>query len=93
MLTRAGSDTIAHIATTSYSSKNTMLGLGLLDVGVCTVAALVAFAIFLKNKTRHRYPPGPKGFPLLGNIFDLPSNCQWTAYAEWSRKLGELDPC
>lgn len=68
-----------------------MLGLGLLDIGVCTVAALTALSIFLKNKARHKYPPGPKGLPLLGNVLDLPSNYQWIAYAEWSRKLGALN--
>ncbi|KAJ7648043.1 cytochrome P450, partial [Roridomyces roridus] len=31
-------------------------------------------------------PPGPKKLPLLGNLFDIPSSCEWKTYMLWSRK-------
>lgn len=34
-------------------------------------------------------PPGPKGYPLIGNLFDLPVNKAWLVYDEWSKTYGE----
>ena len=33
-------------------------------------------------------PPGPKGWPLIGNLLDIPRSNFVEAYAEWSRKYG-----
>lgn len=35
-------------------------------------------------------PPGPKGFPLIGNIFNMPVNKPWLVYEEWCKTYGEL---
>ena len=35
-------------------------------------------------------PPGPKGFPLIGNIFDMPVNKPWLVYEKWCKTYGEL---
>ena len=34
-------------------------------------------------------PPGPKGYPLIGNLFDLPVDRAWLVYEEWSKIYGE----
>jgi hypothetical protein len=34
-------------------------------------------------------PPGPKGYPLIGNLFDLPVDRAWLVYDEWSKIYGE----
>jgi hypothetical protein len=34
-------------------------------------------------------PPGPKGYPLIGNLFDLPVDKAWLVYDEWSNIYGE----
>ena len=34
-------------------------------------------------------PPGPKGYPLIGNLFDLPIHSPWLVYDEWSKIYGE----
>ena len=34
-------------------------------------------------------PPGLKGYPLIGNLFDLPVNDAWLVYDEWSKTYGE----
>lgn len=48
-----------------------ILGIKLVAAG--TVAYLIGYIIgFVKSSGRPQLPPGPKGFPLLGNISDLP---------------------
>ncbi|KAI0064614.1 cytochrome P450, partial [Artomyces pyxidatus] len=32
-------------------------------------------------------PPGPKGWPLLGNVLIIPQHAPWKTYASWSRKF------
>ena len=34
------------------------------------------------------YPPGPKPWPIIGNLLDSPKQSQWTAYTEMSKKYG-----
>ena len=56
-----------------------------------TVIVAVALLVFLKQRlSRPPYPPGPKGLPIVGNIYDLPPSCEWITYAKWSRQFGML---
>ena len=34
------------------------------------------------------YPPGPSGWPIIGNLLDIPSTSTWLAYTEFSKKYG-----
>ena len=42
----------------------------------------------IKNHSQLPYPPGPKGLPILGNVFDLPASDQWVTVQEWGKKYG-----
>jgi hypothetical protein len=35
-------------------------------------------------------PPGPKGYPLIGNLFDMPADKPWVVYDEWRKTYGKL---
>ena len=35
-------------------------------------------------------PPGPKGFPLIGNLFDMPVEKAWVVYDEWRKTYGKV---
>ena len=34
-------------------------------------------------------PPGPKGYPLIGNLFDMPAQRSWIVYDEWRKTYGK----
>ena len=63
-----------------------------------TLALLVlSYAFFRqwKEKGRNRnpkslpLPPGPKGYPLIGNLFDMPASKPWILYDAWCKTYGE----
>lgn len=35
-------------------------------------------------------PPGPKGLPVVGNLFDIPRERSWLTYTDWARTLGDV---
>jgi hypothetical protein len=35
------------------------------------------------------YPPGPKGYPIIGNVFDFPKNPIWEGFARMAQEHGE----
>jgi hypothetical protein len=57
-------------------------------------AVLLSFFIALRIIRGYRrrrglpYPPGPPGFPLIGNHFDIPSKFPWLAFTDYSKKYG-----
>lgn len=35
-------------------------------------------------------PPGPKGLPIIGNLFDIPQGRAWLIYDDWFKLYGTL---
>ena len=42
------------------------------------------------NPNRLPLPPGPKGYPLIGNLFNMPVHKPWIVYDEWRKTYGKL---
>jgi hypothetical protein len=60
----------------------TWLDLCLIGIGTYLVKQVL-------NKNPASYPPGPRGWPLVGNIQDMPQTKPWLTFAEWGKKYGE----
>ncbi|KAG1876583.1 cytochrome P450 [Suillus subalutaceus] len=39
---------------------------------------------------KQAYPPGPSGWPLIGNVSRIPRIKSWLTFAEWSKKYGDI---
>ncbi|KAH9049218.1 cytochrome P450 [Lactarius deliciosus] len=66
------------------------------DLLLLVSATVVLSLLVLKNikgkcsRSRSPLPPGPRGYPLIGNIFDMPSSREWETFTEWGRKYGPI---
>ncbi|KDR68694.1 hypothetical protein GALMADRAFT_78276 [Galerina marginata CBS 339.88] len=51
-----------------------------------------SYFIYLWHRRSRRLPlpPGPNGFPLIGNASDIPHDYAWLTYTEWQKKYGEI---
>lgn len=55
---------------------------------VATAVAAYALRVFLKRRSRNPLPPGPSGYPIIGNIIGGADHHLWLKYANWSKSYG-----
>ncbi|KAI4525480.1 cytochrome P450 [Schizophyllum commune Loenen D] len=50
--------------------------------------ALVSFILYrvARQALRKPLPPGPPGYPLMGNVFDMPKGRMWETFKQWGEK-------
>ena len=75
-------NTVHVLKNTSWNSTGS---LGLLFCGIILVLAASAYT---SSKKRRNLPPGPPGWPFLGNALDMPRQKEWLAFTEWKRSYG-----
>jgi hypothetical protein len=75
------------------SLLQTWLPMRVKDHGVLSIGAILGLAVFclaryLSSPFR-KLPPGPRGFPIIGNILEMKTG-QWLKFAEWHKKYGQF---
>lgn len=55
------------------------------------ITAIVIVTLRKKRGSKHPpYPPGPKGYPVIGNVLDFPQNPIWEGFAKMCQEYGEF---
>ncbi|PBL03385.1 cytochrome P450 [Armillaria gallica] len=63
----------------------------LLAVALASGILLLCYLFYIsRNHRRLPLPPGPKGFPLIGNLWDVPVEYPWATYARWTATYGDI---
>jgi hypothetical protein len=58
------------------------------DAVFIPLALLTSYLLWRTRRSRLPLPPGPKGWPVLGHIFDLGGDELWLKVTDWSQQYG-----
>ncbi|OJA17360.1 hypothetical protein AZE42_13844, partial [Rhizopogon vesiculosus] len=67
----------------------TLTNLTWLDICLAGIGAYLMKQLITK-KNPAPYAPGPPGWPVIGNISDMPHVKPWLTLAEWGKKYGDI---
>lgn len=74
----------------SVSHSPFQLGLILCTLTLLTRGLARVMSDRRRNPSRLPLPPGPKGYPLIGNVLEMPTGFHWRTYSQWAKVYGEL---
>ncbi|TFY59478.1 hypothetical protein EVG20_g7775 [Dentipellis fragilis] len=60
-----------------------------LDISLAVVGLWLLKRV-LTSRPSAPLPPGPKGFPLIGNVLDMPTSHEWVTFTRWAKEFGGL---
>jgi hypothetical protein len=60
-----------------------------IDVAVLLLAVVSFAYVHSRTKRRLPTPPGPKGWPIIGALFEIPPTHAWKTYAQWGEIYGK----
>jgi len=52
--------------------------------------AVLLVYVWKRRASTSQLPPGPPGYPIIGNVFDIPQDHAWLTYNEWAKKYGDV---
>ncbi|KAJ3560891.1 hypothetical protein NP233_g10541 [Leucocoprinus birnbaumii] len=66
------------------------------SLAVCGLGLFLAWQLYdvyrgdRENPRRLPLPPGPRGYPIIDNLFDFPFEKPWLVYNEWFKTYGDM---
>jgi len=62
------------------------------NVSLYLLASIVTVFLYIRKKRSPLLPlpPGPHGYPVIGNVYDIPQEYAWIAYSKWAKKYGNI---
>lgn len=58
-------------------------------LGLILTAAGAVLSGYLLSRRKGTIPPGPRGWPVIGNALNIPSKQPWKVYLKWSQDFSE----
>jgi len=74
-----------HLFHTTKAFASSLSWISLSIVGLITW--VVSYSI-RQHLLRQKMPPGPRGIPLLGNVFQMPTELPWLRFADYTKEYG-----
>ncbi|KAJ6477549.1 cytochrome P450 [Mycena sanguinolenta] len=64
---------------------------GSVSTAIFVVAVISAGYLFWKSAARrNNVPPGPRRWPLIGSVLEIPQTCQWVTFSRWAKTYGSI---
>ncbi len=78
----------SHLVQESFPAMLIPLAAFLYALVTTFVAYTLARLAYKALVPKGRLPPGPRGLPFIGNVFDMPTDKPWSVFGRWGETYG-----